>query len=88
MSKTFKLIDKALQGSSDCLRQPTVTNWELCIICQEDNEEPLTCPSNSKRKDLGSGYSSLADNLIRFHELGELPFRLERLDEGMVLKLP
>ena len=57
MSKTFKLIDKALQGSSDCLRQPTVTNWELYIICQEDNEELLTCPPNSKRKDLGSGYS-------------------------------
>ena len=46
------------------------------MICQEDDEEPLTCP---KRKDVGSGYSSLADNLIK---LGELPFSLERLDEG------
>ena len=31
---------------------------------------------------MGSSYSSLADNLIKFHELGELPFRSERLDEG------
>ena len=46
------------------------------MICQEDDEEPLTCP---KRKDVGSGYSSLADNLIK---LRELPFSLERLDEG------
>ena len=31
---------------------------------------------------MGSGYSSLAENLIRFNELGRLPIHLERLDEG------
>ena len=31
---------------------------------------------------MGSGYSSLAGNLIRFNQLGQLPFQLERLDEG------
>ena len=31
---------------------------------------------------MGSGYSSLADNLIKFDELGYLPLSLERLDEG------
>ena len=80
MSKIFKLIDTATL--SDSSQQPTVTNWNLCLICQEDNEEPLTCPSKSKRKDVGSGYSSLAGNLIRFNQLGKLPFQLERLDEG------
>ena len=31
---------------------------------------------------MGRGYSSLADNLIKFNQLGELPFKLERLDDG------
>jgi len=80
MSKKFKLLDTALPTPS---RQPLVTNWKLYVICQEDNEELLTCPTKSaKRKDVGSGYSSLADNLIKFNQLGELPFKLERLDDG------
>ncbi|PIK35048.1 hypothetical protein BSL78_28134 [Apostichopus japonicus] len=54
------------------------------LICQEDKTETLTKPGQSKRKDIGSGYSSLAENLIKFSELGELPgsFHLERLDDG------
>lgn len=46
--------------------------------------ETLTKPDQSKRKDIGSGYSSLAENLIKFNELGELPgsFHLEILDDG------
>ena len=81
--KQFKLFDL------DCPEQSTSkpasnTNWECCIICQEDTKEPLTSPSQVKRTDLGSGYTSLAENLIKFHNLGQLPctFRLERLDEG------
>ena len=31
---------------------------------------------------MGSGYSSLAENLMEFYELGQLPTQLERLDEG------
>ena len=77
MSRKFRLIDTALPTPS---RQPLVTNWKLCVICKEDNEELLTCLK--KRKDVGRGYSSLADNLIKFNQLGELPFKLERLDDG------
>ena len=46
--------------------------------------ETLTKPDQSKRKDIGIGYSSLAENLVKFSELGELPwsFRLEWLDDG------
>ena len=29
-----------------------------------------------------TGYSSLAGNLIKFNQFGQLPFHLERLDEG------
>ena len=57
------------------------------MVCQEEKAEPLTCPSKSKRKDLGSGYSSLAEKLIEFNELGQLPIQLERLDEGQGIEM-
>ncbi len=52
------------------------------MICQEPKGEPLTCPAKSKRRDVGSGYRSLAGILAEFNELGELNLQLERLDEG------
>jgi len=82
MSKTFKLVDTGLPIPSTSIQQSTETNWKQCIICQEHTGEALTCPSKSKRKDVGSGYRSLAEQLVEFNELGELPLQLERLDEG------
>ena len=43
-----------------------------------------SCPSQSTWNGRPSGYSSLAENLPKFSELGELPptIQLERLDEG------
>lgn len=87
MSKSFQLVDAGLPVPSTSSRYLTVTNWKLCAICQEETSEPLTCPSKSKRKDLGSGYSSLAENLVEFHELKQLPFQLERLDEGQGIEM-
>ena len=82
-SKKFKLID-AGKLSLNLSQQSTSTNWELCIICQELAAEPLTSPLNSKRKDTGKGYHSLAENLVKFDELGELPrtLHLDRLLNG------
>ena len=54
---------------------------------KEEKAEPLTCPSKSKRKDVGSGYSSLTEKLIEFNELRQLPFQLERLDEGQGIEM-
>ena len=38
---------------------------------------------------MGSGYSSLAEKLIEFNGLGQLPFQLERLhvDEGQGIEI-
>ncbi len=74
MSRSFQLVG---------LERP-VTSTSTHTICQEEKSESLTSPSKSKRKDSGSGYSSLAANLIRFSELGQLPgtLQLERLNEG------
>ena len=84
MSKIFKLVDTESEfpSPSTNVQHVAMTNWKLCLICQEQKEEPLTCPSQSKRKDIGSGYRSLAETLIRFNELGQLPIHLKRLDEG------
>lgn len=35
---------------------------------------------------MGSGYKTLAENLVRFHKLGQLPIRLGRLDEGQEIE--
>ena len=86
MIKIFKLVD-ATQSSTS---QSTTfqTNWNLCVICQYDKNEPFQCPSYSTQLDKLSGYKSLAENLIRFHELGELPrtLQLARLDDGHGVK--
>ena len=82
-SKKFKLIDTC-KTSLDLSQQPTSTNWELCVICQETTAEPLTSPLNSKRKDVGKGYQSLAENLVKFIKLGELlrTSHLDGMNEG------
>ena len=61
-----------------------VTDWELCVICQESNKEGLQCPADSRRADKGAGYKTLADNLKQFADLGYMPkdVNLSRLDEG------
>lgn len=80
-SKKFKLMDSWEECPS---QQPADTNWKLCIICQEETAESLTSPLQSKRKDVGQGYHLLAENLLKFDELGKLPrtLRLDRMDEG------
>ena len=61
----------------------TEKNWNFCALCEQETEEKLACPLNSTRKNYGSGYKSLADNLQQFREIGELPIHssLSSLDE-------
>ena len=82
MSMIFQLVGLECPAPSTST-YPAQTNWKLCIICQEDNSEALTSPSLSTRQEIGSGFSSLAGNLIKFSELVQLPgtLNLERLNE-------
>ena len=57
-SKRFKLVDTWEASTS---QQPADTNWDLCVICQEETAESLTSPLHSRRKDIGKGYQSLAE---------------------------
>lgn len=60
------------------------TDWQLCAICQEYTDEPLQCPADSKRSNLGAGYTTLAANIQKFATLKSLPKKINvsRLDEG------
>ena len=50
-------------------------DWNLCIICQETTNKHLQCPASEthRRKDIGSGYVTLTENLKAFSELGMDP---------------
>lgn len=62
----------------------TTTDWNLCVLCQENTGEILQCPAESKRSDVGAGYRTVAQNIIRFSDLDSMPVHiaLSRLDEG------
>ena len=81
MSKKFQLVQTCDRTQ---LPHNAKTDWSLCIICQDKTAEALTCPALSKRKDCGKGYTTLAQNLEKFNELGKLPrtLHLDRLDDG------
>lgn len=60
-------------------------NWDICVLCQEGTNEPLQCPLRStKQSTIGSGYASLAEDLLRFQTIQHMPMdiKLEQLDEG------
>ena len=85
-SRAQTSLNAALDATQSSTSQSTTfpTNWNLCVICQYDKNEPFQCPSHSTQLDKLSRYKSLAENIIRFHELGELPrtLQLARLDDG------
>lgn len=83
MAKRHLLVD----ASTTLAKQPKqakATNWELCALCQEDTGDVLQCPVNSTKAPIGSGYKSLAEHLVKFQELGQMPIEVDmnRLDEG------
>ena len=61
------------------------TNWGTCVICQTVTREALQCPGETARQCVGDGYSTLAENLVHFNELQEMPIEIDvqKLDEGM-----
>ena len=60
------------------------TNWDLCVLCQEDTGAALQCPVNALRAAVGDGYTSLATHLTKFSELAQIPMNIDiaRLDDG------
>ena len=56
MDKHHVLVDAP---SSKRCKVAGTTNWELCVLCQEDTGVALQCPVNSLRSPIGNGYISL-----------------------------
>ena len=60
-------------------------NWEYCILCHE-NGTGLQCPYAVKNSNLitGGGYTSLAEQLASFNELGKMLINvnIKQLDDG------
>ena len=56
-----------------------VINWELCCLCQEENDERLQTPKEE-------GYASLERELLGFKDIGGVPSSMKvswsKLDEG------
>jgi hypothetical protein len=48
-------------------------DWYQCVLCQNKTQEILQCPANSKRRDVGAGYNTLADHFLTLQEMGQVP---------------
>ena len=83
MAKRLEFVDIDQQSSVS-----PITDWSKCVICQEQTEEKLECPANSKRRDSGAGCRSFVQNIQLFQEMNILPtsLNLERLDQGDVIE--
>ena len=70
MAKVYKIVDPdEPQTSGQCL----TTNWDLCVLCQEETVELLKCPANSACGTERAGYKTLAENLEAFDRISCLP---------------
>jgi hypothetical protein len=72
-----------VDATSSAPKRLTITNWELCVLCQEDTGTALQHPYAAKGK-AGIGYKSIADHLTSFNELGHMPMNvdIEQLNDG------
>ncbi len=70
MAKRHMLVDACSSAS----KRAAITNWKLCILCQEDTGTALQCPYAAKGKP-GVGYKTLADHLI--NEFGHMPINVD-----------
>ena len=80
MFKEFRLVDPKLPRTARGQRIEN-TDWERCIMCQENKSEVLQCPADSSRSDAGVGYMRFEENFKRFKELGALPVKIHSKEE-------
>ena len=82
MAKLYKVVDPDEPSSSG--KQCPTTDWNKCVLCQEDTDEMLTCLYNSARGTDRAGYRTIAEHLVAFDKISCLPrtLKLSQLDEG------
>ena len=65
---------------SNVLPQHLLIQTGSCVLYVKRRQQSHSVLS--KRRDPGSGYTTMAANLVKFDKLGKLPITLQRLDEG------
>ena len=88
MSITMKghaLVNPALSSTPKQPKPTSAINWLQCVLFQTETDETLQCPARYSKLPVGSGYTSLAENLNQFKDLGIAPMDLdvEKLNEGI-----
>ena len=66
MAKRVLLVDHLTPHNSNTNKIET-TNWQLCVVCQEEKKDPLIRPDG---RALQSGYESLAYQIAAFFLFG------------------
>jgi len=87
MAKWHVLVDTELKIPTPKRIDTGGINWNFCILCQKDGTGlQIQCPYAVKNKKIavGSGYASLAEQLINFNELGHMQIEVDikQLDDG------
>ena len=81
-------LPKAALMAEEKVEPSTCSDWAKCILCQDKTRKTLQCPGNTLRGhvEYGSGYHTLANNILRFNELISLPthsdLEIAKLEEG------
>ena len=62
----------------------SITNWDLCFLCQVNNKILLRCPADFQKTECVDGYKTLAKNILTFHNINALPIPInpKRIDNG------
>lgn len=91
MSKVYKLVESEITLADSFTSQDWEIDWTKCIICQEESNESLRCPTGSSNTSTaGAGYKSLAENIQNFNKIGALPKSLKvfkLLNEGQDIEV-
>ena len=84
MPKHHILIDPSKPMTPKRCKPPPSINWDICVLCKEVTNDALQCPFKSTKQPIGSGYASLAEDLLQFQTLQHMPmdFNLDELDDG------
>ena len=75
MSSKLRLVSPDLQQMTSEASPVMDTDWGKCALCQEDKNEKLVCPADSKKQDAGSGY--FTSTVGAFIRAGCLPKTLD-----------
>ena len=85
MKKRRLLLNPIKTDPSGSLTEPVQTDWDLCCLCQvKTKANKVARPDERNHGVYKSGYDSLEENILKFHKLNALPFKLDinRINDG------